>query len=72
MSSVKGAYESELINSFGPKDEYIKSISGQNSIPTILSFRAINATSVQEKASSFNSYFHSVFTQSNFSIPPVR
>ena len=58
MSSVKSVYESELINSFGPKDasriyKYIKSISGQNSIPITVSFISINATSVQEKASTY-------------------
>ena len=42
-----------------------------HSIPQTVCFESCSATSTYEKASLFNSYFHSVFTQSSFPLPPV-
>ena len=76
MSIEKGVYESELINSFGPHNntriyKYINNLTGRNCIPPTVQYGSSYASSDVDKASLFNSYFHSVFTQSNFCIPPV-
>ena len=51
--------------------ESINTLTGNVTIPQTVCFESCSATSTYEKASLFNSYFHSVFTQSSFPLPPV-
>ena len=50
----------------------MRSITGHNSIPEIVSYNGTIAKCDADKASLFNNYFHSVFTTSDFILPPVR
>ena len=51
--------------------ESINSVTGHNSIPISVTYKSSSATSDLEKASLFNFYFHSVFTQSSCVLPPI-
>ena len=73
IQQAKSNYESKLIASFHSTSSrspssvvysYIRSISGQSSLPAVMSLDSQSAASDTEKASLFNKYFHSVFTTS--------
>ena len=72
MKTAKSAFET---NSF-PHDvsriyKYIRKATGHDKIPAIVSYNSVSVTSNVDKASLFNDYFYSVFTQSSYTIPPV-
>ena len=74
MARAKSNYEANLINTYAPKNatkiyQYINSITGQNNIPITVNYRSSSAKIDQDKASLFNLYFHSVFTQSTSILP---
>ena len=74
IARAKSDYEANLINTYAPKNvtkiyQYISSITGQNNIPITVTS---SATTDQNKASLFNLYFHSVFTQSTFILPSAN
>ena len=76
INSAKSAYETSLIYQFADTNnskiyKYINSITGQSSIPPTVTLGLCSASSNSEKASLFNSYFHSVFSQSSFEIPSL-
>ena len=76
ISSAKSAFESNLLMSLQTNDStkiysYIRSITGQNNIPHSLHFNNTSVDSDQDKATLFNRYFHSVYTNSSFSLPNV-
>ena len=76
ISSAKSAFESHLLMSLQSNDStkffsYIRSVSGQNAIPHSLHFNNISVDSDQDKATLFNRHFHSVFTNSSFSLPNI-
>ena len=76
VSSAKSAFESNLLKSLQSNDctkvySYIRSVTGQNTIPRCLHFNCMSADSDQDKATLFNRYFHSVFTNSSFSLPNI-
>ena len=76
MSFTKATYETDLIKSFGPNNpsriyKYIDKIAGHNSLPISVTYNSTSATSDLEKASLFNVYFHSVFTCSTYTLPPL-
>ena len=50
----------------------INSITGQNNIPSTVNYGSSSAMTDQDKASLFNLYFHSVFTQSTFILPSAN
>jgi hypothetical protein len=54
----------------GATAKYINSITGNNTIPPVVNFESSTALTDYEKATLFNEYFHSVFTQSSFVLPP--
>ena len=73
---AKSNYESQLVQSFVGSNnariyDYIRSLSKKSSIPSMFFFNHSNATSDTEKAEVFNSFFHSVFTGSSFSLPDM-
>ena len=77
MARAKSDYEANLINTYAPKNatkiyQYINSITGQNNIPITVNYRSSSAMTDQDKASLFNLYFHSVFTQSTSILPSAN
>ena len=71
---AKSNYESQLVQSSvgsnnAKKYNYIRSLSKKSSIPSTVFLNHSNATSDTDKAKLFNSFFHSVFTGSSFSLP---
>lgn len=73
---AKSNYESQLVQSFAGSHnariyDYIRSLSKKSSIPSTVFFNNSYATSDTEKAELFNSFFHSVFTGSSFSLPSM-
>ena len=79
IQQAKSDFESNLIASFhsttssSPSSavySYIRSISGQASLPAVMTLDNQSAASDMEKASLFNQYFHSVFTTSPPSLLP--
>ena len=77
MAYAKSDYEANLINTYAPKNatkiyQYINSITGQNNIQITVNYRSSSAMTDQDKASLFNLYFHSVFTQSTFILQPTN
>ena len=73
---AKSNYESELVQSFAGSQnskiyDYIRSLSKKSPIPSSVSLDNTSATSDTGKAELFNTFFHSVFTGSPFSLPDM-
>ena len=73
---AKSNYESRLVQSFAGSHnskiyDYIGSLCKSRSIPLSVSLNESNATSDTDKAELFNTFFHSVFTNSSFSLPDM-
>ena len=71
---AKSKYESQLVKSFAGSHSsriynYIRLLSKKSSIPSTVSLNDSSATSDTGKTELFNSFFHSVFTGSSFSLP---
>ena len=77
METTKQTYEHRLIarSLSNPKAlfAYIKSLSANNSIPCSMFAASSNqpVSSSLEIANSFNLYFHSILTKSDFVLPPM-
>ena len=59
---MRGHHESLQSNYSSYIYAYMRSITGHNSIPEIVSYNGTIAKCDADKASLFNNYFHSVFT----------
>ena len=75
LIAAKSTYEKNLIElcSKGQSSKnfkYLRSLSSLGSIPTSVSLDSSTAMLDQEKATLFNTFFHSVFTHSSFNLPP--
>ena len=73
MTQAKSSFEYNLIQSSQPSNpskiySYLRTITGSNTIPICVN---LGSTTAYDKASLFNQYFHSVFTNSDFHLPPV-
>ena len=71
---AKSSYESHLVHSFAGSHnariyDYIRSLSKKSTIPSTVSLDNCSATLDSGKAELFNTFFHSVFTRSSFSLP---
>ena len=76
ISLAKSTYETNLIHQFATNNsskiyKHIRSFTGLSSIPTTVEFNSVFGTADSDKASLFNSYFHSIFTHSCFELPPL-
>ena len=76
VQSSKATYESKLIHSFAGKCnsniyDYINKLSKNNSIPPTVSLNSLYASTDHERATHFNTFFHSVFLHSPFLLPPL-
>ena len=76
MTFAKILFETQMIKSFDCNNpssiyKYINKISGSNSIPTSVNYESSTATSNTEKASLFNTFFHSVFCHSSYILPSL-
>ena len=72
--SSKSSYESQLIHSFAGKCnnkiyDYINSLTNSCKIPPLVYLCSSQASSDRDRAALFNSFFHSVFTVSHFTLP---
>jgi len=70
MAQAKSNYESKLVLNFAYCHnnkifQYISSIKGQTNLPTQMFHNSYQASSDQEKAQLFNTYFHSVSSTNN-------
>ena len=70
---AKTSYESLLIRSFTGRFNskiynYNKGLTNNSSIPPTVG--SLLVTSDQDRANAFNSFFHSVFTDSSYTLPP--
>ena len=75
LKTAKSTYEKNVIESCSKGQssknfKYLRSLSSLGSIPTSVSLDSSTATLDQEKATLFNTFFHSVFTHSSFNLPP--
>ena len=75
LVQAKTNFETELIKGHSHKPSaiysYIRSLTGRDSLPSIMYLDSKNAATDFEKADLFNQYFYSVFTKSSFHIPPI-
>ena len=76
MSTAKADFESELINSFISSNlskiyKYIRTLLRNHTLPQSMYLNCSSASTDNEKATLFNQYFHSVFTLTSFTLPPV-
>ena len=71
LGAAKTSFEANLIQQRNNSKiyKYISTVSGQGSIPPSVNLDSSTATSDFERASLFNTYFHSVFTKSSFVLP---
>ena len=70
----KYSYESQLIHSFPGKCnnkiyDYINTLTNSYKVPPLLYLCSSQASSDRERTALFNSFFHSVFTVSHFTLP---
>ena len=77
IQAARASYETNLICSAANGNaslifKHIRNITGHNAIPSTVTFETTTATSDYEKAFLFNSYFHSVITQSSFVLPSIN
>lgn len=74
--SAKAVFESGLINEFATSKsskiyKYIGNLKKGGDIPSTVYLGSQSASSASDKANFFNTYFHSVFTDSTFEIPEL-
>ena len=74
MSSAKSTFEEKLIKDCAYSNsnklfDYIRGLSNTSSIPHTVYFENQSAATDIDKASMFNTYFHSVMTRSDFALP---
>ena len=74
MVSVRECHEENLIKSASSGNTYlifkhIRSITGRNAIPTMVTYGNLTAASDYGKAILFNKFFYSVFVHSSFLLP---
>ena len=50
---------------------YIRSLSSKSSLTPSMHFNSFSAKNDYDKAQIFNKYFHSIFTRSSFTLPPI-
>ena len=72
---AKASYERRLINDFARTNnsriyKYLGELRRGSDIPSTVHDDVASASASKDKANLFNNYFHSVFTVSNFSLPP--
>ena len=77
ISSAKSMYENDLIYQFSTSNnsriyKYIRSVTGNSSIPLTVDLDSVHATADLVKASLFNTHFHSIFTHSSFELPSLE
>ena len=77
LMQAKSEFETKLIEAHQISNSsalysYIRSISYQNALPSTLYLDDLSAVSDTDKASLFNQFFYSVFTRSNFQLPPLH
>ena len=76
LKAAKSSYENsvalDLASSKSHKIyNYIRSLSSKSSLPPSMHFDSFSAKNDYDKAQLFNKYFHSIFTQSSFTLPPI-
>ena len=74
MMYAKIDFERNLLSSYQSSKtnrifKYIHKITGHRAIPTTITYKSSQASEDTAKASLFNRYFQSVFTQSSFKLP---
>ena len=73
ITSAKTHFEQTLCSQSSTEIfSYIKSLSSAPSVPPIVSLDDSTGSNDCDKVSLFNSFFHSVFTRSDFEIPPLE
>lgn len=72
MLTAKLKFEADLAKEFSSNQSrvyrYIKSLQKDTSLPSVMYIRNEQASS---KASIYNKYFHLVFTESDYDLPPL-
>ena len=75
IDSAKSVYESNLAASFHsnprPLYRYLRQFSCTPSIPEYVSFKSVSVSDTHSKVDLFNSFFNSVFSSSDFVLPPM-
>ena len=76
MKQAKSQYESDLVQGLANGNsnkiyQYIRSLKKQDSFPATMHLDATHASIDTEKASLFNKFFHSVFSTTNYVLPPT-
>ena len=75
IDSAKSAYESNLAASFHsnprPLYRYLRHFSCTPSIPEYVSYNSVSVSDTHLKVDLLNSFFNSVFSSSDFVLPPM-
>ena len=75
ISVARSAYELSLLDSFPsnprPLYHFLRHLSGKSSIPHYVVFNSASTSDPHSRVDLFNSFFNSVFTDSDFHLPPM-
>ena len=76
LKLAKSSYENNLAHKLANSESnkiyaYIYSLSSKHSLPPLMHFDSLSATTDSVKASLFNNYFYSIFTRSSFVLPTI-
>ena len=76
LKLAKSSYENNLSHKLANSESnkiyaYIYSLSSKHSLPPLMHFDSLSATTDSVKASLFNNYFYSIFTRSSFVLPTI-
>ena len=75
--NAKSNFEANLVRDYAGKKNYnifkhIRNVANISAIPKTMFFDSLTAKSAGEQAILFNKFFHSVFTKSDFNLPPIE
>ena len=75
ISIARSTYEKSLLNTFftnsRPLYHFLRCLTGKASIPNCVVLNSVSTSDPHSRTMLFNSFFNSVFTTSDFTLPPI-